>query len=714
MVFWVATSRAANPGLIFTTPIALATRGEIDGIAVDANGNTYVAGWTRAASIGATPGVVQPQFPGGSVDTFIEKLDASGNLVFATYWGGSGDDEGLSIAVDPTGNIYVAGISNAKGPSIYPTTPGAASTTGSPNGSNGFVVKLNPTATAVIYSTLVPGAGLYTVDIAADAAGNAYFTGTVQGSDNSISATPGAYQPAHNGMYNPVVVKFDPTGAVAYATFLGETGDNEAAGIAVDALGNAYVSGAGGSDFPVTPGAYRTSAPGATSAFALKLNPQGSALAYSTFLGATDVVGRIRVDEQGDATSPGSGLPATPGAFQSGQQSPWAPPYDPELISIAKLDPSGSRLVYAVPFAGASRVAVDAAGEVYVTGLAGPGLPVTQGAFQRCIAGPSTAMFVARLNNTGQLAAASYVGGNGYDYPTAFAVDADGSVHVAATISSAGFPGWPDAATPLAQPAVFRLFMANSNTTDQPCLTAAIENGASFEAGPIAPGELVTLRGVDIGPAMPAVAQPGANGVIPAQLGNTQVFFNGIPAPVLYASPGQINAQVPWELAGSATAVVQVSAANGYSNPATEPIQSAAPALFHIAPADAAATPPFPGAILNPDGSLNSASNPAARGSVVTLFGTGGGLTSPPGVTGAPAPTNPLDLLTLPASAQIFTFPAQILYAGAAPLLNSGVFQLDIVVPMQVTPGINALSVRIGGFGGSLVDQLSLVTVAVK
>jgi uncharacterized protein (TIGR03437 family) len=219
------------------------------------------------------------------------------------------------------------------------------------------------------------------------------------------------------------------------------------------------------------------------------------------------------------------------------------------------------------------------------------------------------------------------------------------------------------------------------------------------------------------------VAQPGAGGFIADQLAGTRVFFNGIPSPVLYASSQQINAQVPWELTGAMMAQVQVSSASGSSNTAAEQIQSASPALFHIPPANASVAPPFPGAILNQDGSLNAASNPAARGSVVMLFGTGGGATAPPGITGALAPSDALGLLTLPVMVQIFEFPAiglqplaPVLYAGPAPTLNSGVFQINIQVPSTATPGINVVSLTVAGFGPGpfSIDQSALVTIAVK
>jgi uncharacterized protein (TIGR03437 family) len=584
---------------------------------------------------------------------------------------------------------------------------------------DGFVLKLNSTGTAVVYSTLVPGAGQMTGQIAADSMGNAYFAGTMQGPDNSISATAGAFQASHSGATDALVAKFGPTGSLAYATFLGGANTNNAGGIAVDSSGNAYISGASDSmDFPVTAGAYKGPPDSGLSAFVVKLNAQGSALLYATFLGPADPVGQIRLDAQGNAyvlgvSSPG--FPGTAGAFQSSLTSPWNTLLTVQLAFLAKLNSTGGDLVYSSLFVNAGRFDVDAAGNAYVAGVAGPGFPVTQGALQRCVAGAGTDMFVARLDPSGNLAAASYFGGSGYDYPTGIAAGSDGSVYLAESVSSTDFPGLQNTVVQGVDLTVSNLFLSNPGNTDLPCLTTTIQNGASFENTPVAPAELVTLRGLGLGPAAGTPGQIDSTGRVSNQLDGTQVFFNNIPAPLLYTQSEQIDAQVPWELAGATSAQVQVEYQSGYSNMATVAIQDAAPAIFHIFPvAGAPANPPFQGATLNQDGTVNSPSNPAARGSVVSLFGTGGGPTSPGGITGGIAPLSPPGSLMLPVAVQFGQFAAEVTYAGPAPTLISGVFQLNVRVPQTVTPGV--VVVNIGGKGASYptADLSSLVTIAVK
>ena len=220
---------AQTPGLTYAQRLFSGASGDVSGMTVDQMGNAYLTGYATGG-VPVTPGSAQPQ-GAGAQDAFVIKLGPSGNVIFATYLGGPGDDGGLSIAVDSNGNCYVAGVTYsvvspsgaAGGP--FPVTPGAAFKTGSPQGIDGFVVKLSPSG-AVIYSTLIPGAGYGTdragalTGIAVDAQGNAYFSGTVQGSDRSLSATPGAFQTQlQGGPEDGVIVKLNSTGTSAHQPY---------------------------------------------------------------------------------------------------------------------------------------------------------------------------------------------------------------------------------------------------------------------------------------------------------------------------------------------------------------------------------------------------------------------------------------------------------------------------------------------------------------
>jgi uncharacterized protein (TIGR03437 family) len=186
-------------------------------------------------------------------------------------------------------------------------------------------------------------------------------------------------------------------------------------------------------------------------------------------------------------------------------------------------------------------------------------------------------------------------------------------------------------------------------------------NGASLLPGPVAPGEIVTLFGAAIGPGV--------------------VSFDGVPAPILYGGPDQINLVVPYAVQGKPSTQVQVTQGTQSVAQLQVPVADASPAIFA---ADGSGS--GPGAILNQDYSLNTPSTPAAKGSVVMIFATGAGQTDPPGVDGQMAGgTLPKPLL--PVSVKIGGLAAQVLYSGAAPGLIAGMLQVNCVIPAGVASG---------------------------
>ena len=197
----------------------------------------------------------------------------------------------------------------------------------------------------------------------------------------------------------------------------------------------------------------------------------------------------------------------------------------------------------------------------------------------------------------------------------------------------------------------------------------AITNGATLRAGAVAPGEIITLFGFDLGPTPAAGLQLDAGGRVATSLGGTRVTFDGVPAPLLYVSASQVNVIVPYGVAGAASTQVQVTYNNRPTNTVTLPVTSASPGVF---------------ATTNANGSLNAAANPAAPGSVLILYGTGEGQTVPAGVDGQVA-TSVFPKPALPVAVQIAGRPAEILYMGAAPGFVSGVFQMNVSVPAGLT-----------------------------
>jgi hypothetical protein len=353
-----------------------------------------------------------------------------------------------------------------------------------------------------------------------------------------------------------VVLKLSADGSsVLYATYLGgstpATGESVPSSIAVDHDGNAFVTGnTTASDFPVTPGAYQPAQPQG-GAFVAKLNASGSDLVYSTYIGGSGDSGTaIRIDAEGNAYVLGQAatpdVPVSPGAFQPSPQAPWAPAGTTTFV--VKLNSNGSKLAYATYMSNASAIDVDAGGNLYAAGQASSGFPVTAGAFQRCFNGGEQDIYVLQLSPNGNLAGASYLGGSASETPVAVAALGMGQVITAGTSTSADFPGVVSASPEQSFLFTESLTIADPQRTDGPCMSLGIQNAASFQTGPIAPGEIVTIYGAGIGPETAAYQQTGPDGRATTELANVRVFFDDTPAPLLYAQANQINAVVPWEM----------------------------------------------------------------------------------------------------------------------------------------------------------------------
>ncbi len=303
-------------------------------IALDAAGNAYVAGHTTSTNFPTTPGAFQADCAltgdsGRFFNVFVTKLNPTGSgLVYSTYLGGYFQDVAEGIAVDGNGNAYITGETASANfpPFNFPTTPGAFQTTIGADSFHVFVTKLDPAGSGLVYSTFLGGNGEdLSGGIAIDSGGNAYVTGSTR--STNFQTTAGAFQPVFaGGFYDAYVSKLDPTGsALVYSTYLGGLYNDQGLGIAVDATGNAYVTGSTccATGFPTTPGAFQPNFGGGLyDAFVAKLNPTGSALVYSTYLGGSndDVGIGIAATADGNVYVAGSAVstdfPTTPGAFQ--------------------------------------------------------------------------------------------------------------------------------------------------------------------------------------------------------------------------------------------------------------------------------------------------------------------------------------------------------------------------------------------------------------
>lgn len=235
-------------------------------------------------------------------------------------------------------------------------------------------------------------------------------------------------------------------------------------------------------------------------------------------------------------------------------------------------------------------------------------------------------------------------------------------------------------------------------------LVSGITNSASGKPGAVSPGEFVTIYGLNMAQATPQQLTLTGNNMIATTLGGTRVTFDGIPAPLVYVSATQINAIVPYEVYGRVTTQMQVSYNGGTSAPVTLAVANAAPGIFLAG----APNPTEQAAALNQDFSVNSASNPAPAGSVVTLYATGEGQTTPTGVTGTITTTTlarPLE----PVMVTIAGMQVTPLYAGSAPGLAEGVMQLNIQIPSNVPRGVPIPVVLIVG---SIASNAATIVVA--
>ena len=376
-----------DPVLVYSTFLGGSLDDEGASIAVDSSGNAYVTGQTLSTNFPtlsaqqgscASCGATSP-----TPDAFVTKLDAAGTaLVYSTYLGGGALDAGLGIAVDSTGNAYVTGQTFS---TDFPSTAGAFQTTcGSCSLAtplpDAFVAKLD-TAGSLVYSTFLGGnKGDQGIAIAADSGGNAYVTGSTSSTDFAILNPLPAPNNSLRGASNVFVAKFDPAGGLLNSTYLGGSDQDIGYGIAVDSSGIYVVGQTNSNNFP-TVHAWQSTFKGVADAFISKLAADGSSLIYSTYLGGT--------------------------------------------LSD-----------------GATAIAVDSSGDVYVTGATSSSdFPTSAGTFQTSYGGGPSDAFVAKLDPTGaQLLYSTYLGGNNEDSGNGIAVDTSGNANIAGNTASPNFP----------------------------------------------------------------------------------------------------------------------------------------------------------------------------------------------------------------------------------------------------------------------------------
>jgi beta-propeller repeat-containing protein len=419
-------------------------------IAVDAAGNAYVTGATFSLDF-PTSNPLQPNL-GGTDDIFVAKLNPEGSaLVYSTYLGGSGFDEGDGIAVDEDGNAYVTGLTSSPDfPIKNPLQPNLAGDPASFN-QDLFVTKLNPEGSALVYSTYLGGTGPEIgVDLAVDNERNVYVAGVSSSSDFPTMNPLQATQP---GFIDVVAAKLKADGsALVYSTYLGGSGFDDPYGIAVDGFGCLYLTGRTVSnDFPTANPLKPALADGDIDAFVTKISADGSAFVYSTYLGGVDLelARDITVDAFGNAYVTGTTF---------SPNFPTVNPFQPVISGLSdafvtKINQAGSALLYSTYLGGTGGdegegIAIDSRNGIYVSGWTSSDDFPTLDAAQPHPDGLDTNEngFVTKLKSDGSgLIYSTYLGGKGYDEATSIAVDARGAAYALVITVSDDSPTTPGA-----------------------------------------------------------------------------------------------------------------------------------------------------------------------------------------------------------------------------------------------------------------------------
>jgi uncharacterized protein (TIGR03437 family) len=494
-----------------------------------------------------------------------------------------------------------------------------------------------------------------------------------------------------------------------YSTILGGGGSDKGLFVAAGENGEVYVGGETKSDdFPVS-NAVQSGHAGEDDVFVARLAADGASLVFSTYLGGSrpDRLTGLALSRDGSVVLAGQTLsPDFPAVL--GIRSRLSGPSD---AFVARLSSGGASLAYSSFLGGigeerATGVALGPNGEVYLNGAtASPNFPVTEfGAGCGRFAFRSEVPFLTKLD--------------------AGATRIEQSLRLS--------DSWRDFAIPLGIAAgdannafllidgqtVFRRMESGDDDrfgslhvakldlsgADPPLAAPCLVNAASLIAGPVAPGEIVSLYGNGMGPEQFLVAQPGADGRLPLELDGTRVLFDGEPGPIVHIQSNQISAVAPLSVAGNTSLLVEVERGGLTSAAVSWLAAEAHPGVF---------TTTYDGlgpAVYNEDWTLNSGRNPARPGGVISVFLTGGGMTGPPVDPAAFAALDaPLARLKLPVTASFDGIAATVEYAGTAPGKQHGVIQVNVRIPAGLRSITNARNFRmVISVGGPLTQAFSL------
>ncbi|MGA2629398.1 MAG: SBBP repeat-containing protein [Terriglobia bacterium] len=417
---FVTKLNATGSAVVYSTYLGGSSDDEAFSIAVDGSGNAYIAGETTSIDFPFTPGAFQTECRVTTTcdDVFVTKLSPDGaTLVYSTYFGGTRAEWASRVVLDDSNNVYIAGVTNST--DILPTPPTSFTPYQATNkgGKDAFLAQLNNTGTTLLYFTYLGGGGNdQALDLVVKpGTTTAFLTGSTQSTDFPVWPLPGAYQTALKGtgtedaFVTAIDVSQPPTSALVFSTYLGGTGDDSAAGIALDSSGDVYVAGTTDStDLPTVNATQTTYGGGLDDIFVAELDPTGGTLYFSTYLGGS-------LDDQGSRVVVDASSNIFVGGFTDSVDFPTANPiqaanaggYDVTLTEF-----SDGVLFFSTYLGGANDevnvpnigplggIALDSAGNLYATSYTGSNdFPVTPGSYQTTVPGSGDA-FVVKIGPT--------------------------------------------------------------------------------------------------------------------------------------------------------------------------------------------------------------------------------------------------------------------------------------------------------------------------
>ncbi len=718
-----------NPQFVYATA---------DGIRRSTDGGTT---WSTSLAIrqlvqclAIVPGNPSAVFVGAASgqNIFVSKWSDDGKqMLYSTYLGGGYFDIATAIAVDSQGNAYVTGYTYSQD---FPITPGALQKK-NPGTINAFLAKIGPQGDKLIFSTYLGGSSKDLASaISIDNSGNTYLTGYAESSDFPITAGATQARLQQNCPEIPLIPVQNPplpilgfgkrfnTGdafvtkinadatRLVYSTFLGGTCGEQGLGITADSSGNAIVVGVTNSpDFPVTAGAIQ-SLGGSTSVtgFLAKLTPQGS-LTYATFLGGSGAATAeaIALDAQGNIYVTGTtlgfdtiqfGVNRPVYWFNRGFDTPVGfPLVTPGAAYVLKLNPQTWARTYlkyvGSVFSGGKTIAVDSTGRAWIAGTTEYSSQVLDIApfpavhpFQA-----SGSSFVAQLSSNG----AGLLFSSKVDNANSVAIDVSGNAFVVGSTRRSDFYKSYDLTAELLR---IDADVSSSITVEEPQMLIP-RAGSTYAFGSVGPGQLMVLTGTGLGPDKEVPAQLTAAGRVATTLGGTTVTFDGIAAPLLSVQSGRIVCVVPFAVGDPNTGDSLMQVKNNDGGTAnTIRLDITWPVIAVLA-------------LVNADGKVNSIQNPAASGSIVTIYATGFGRTDPVGddgeVSSSPG-TRHVQIRQI--GVTINDADAAVTYLGAAPGQLSVITQINVRVPAELPSGQYAAKV---GYGGSPFHDFSEIVLNV-